>query len=397
MDRRSPPLAAALAAMAVLVLASPDARAETEAAPPESTATITPEPTPAADAEPPQGSLQESTPMSAPAAVAPDPGPVAPAPEVSDPGPHVTPADGAAPPAATSPPPRAVPAEATTDAPPASGSVDSSPAPVGTPRGAPATGDGVPAVAETSPAPALERILPAVERELRKVQADVEAIRRRLDGGAAPPAHDLSRLRSTLERLAPVLLALDLRVDRAGLPGAQARQLLHRVRAGLAETQVATAGLIAALRRSDLHGPELRALLRSLESFGALGSALDLRPGAGPFAPTSFAPTPQPVDPMASAAVLPTPESGASPSRSHAAPPRADDAPKAAGQHAPEPWSSALGSATASAAGAVSVAGLAALAALLIAFALPRLLTRLELTPGRGHMVASVLALERPG
>jgi hypothetical protein len=244
--------------------------------------------------------------------------------------------------------------------------------------------------------PRLEQILPTVKRDLRGVQEDVEAIRRQLERGATPPASDLNRLRSRLEQLAPVLLALDVRIDGMTAPSEETRQLLHGVRVRLAETQVSTAGLIAALRRSDLHGPALNALLRELERFGALGSALDLRPGS------AFAPAPHPIAPAAPAAVAPTHTSphtsGEPPSKPGVALPRAQDAPPAAGQPAASRWPSAPGTSDASAAGAaLSVAGFAALAALLIGLFLPRLLTRLELPPGRGHMVAPILALERPG
>jgi hypothetical protein len=247
--------------------------------------------------------------------------------------------------------------------------------------------------------PRLEQILPAVERDLRGVQEDVEAIRRRLESGATPPASDLNRLRSRLEQLAPVLSALDVRADGMAAPSEETRQLLHGVRIRLAQTQVATAGLITALRRSELHGPTLDALLRELERFGELGSPLDFRPAA------AFAPAAHSIDPAAPAADAPMHMSGDAPrlsgegsSKPANALPRAEGAREAAGRPAPPPSGFAPGSSNASAAGAaLSVAGFAALAALLIGLFLPRLLTRLELPPGRGHMVASVLALERPG
>jgi hypothetical protein len=205
----------------------------------------------------------------------------------------------------------------------------------------------------------------------------------------------LNRLRSSLERLAPVLLALDARGD--GVVGAseQTRRLLHRVRARLGKAQVATAGLIVALRRSGLQGPAAVALMRELESFGAIGHGLDLTPGA------LLAPAPAPIIP-APAAVLLTHTSGTSPSEPSVARPEAGDAPRAgdapngASQQPPGSWSFAGGSSSASAGGALS-AGIAALAALLLGLALPRLLTRLQLFPGRGHAVALVLAVERPG
>jgi hypothetical protein len=231
-----------------------------------------------------------------------------------------------------------------------------------------------------------------VHRELRRVQADVDAIRRQLESGATPPASRLNRLRSRLDQLAPVLRALDGRVDGVGGPSEATRRLLHRVRVQLAETQVSTAGLIVALRRSDLHGPAVDALLRELESFAALGSALDLGPGATPLAPTQ-----NPIEPVAPAGVEPALTAGDSPRTRGVGPPKAEDRREAAGQHPPAPWPSAPESSAASPGGALSIAGLASLAALLIALFLPRLLARLELAPGRRHVVASVLVLERPG
>lgn len=240
-------------------------------------------------------------------------------------------------------------------------------------------------------------MLPAAERSLRKVQVDVEAIRRQVDSGAVPPASRLNRLRSRLEQLAPVLRALDARVDAVGGPSQATQVLLHRVRVRLAATQVSTAGLITALRHSGLHPPELRGLVRELESFVALGSALDLSPEIAHL-PLPYVPTSTPLDPqhpVAGAAPTARP-AGDSSSRPLAALSRAEDRPEPAAHKAPAPWSPGSGSANASPGGAAAVAGLASLAALLIGLALSRLLTRLELAPRRGYAVASLLALERP-
>lgn len=396
MPRRSS-LAAALASLAVLALGSPSAFAQSEeAAPvaPDSTATITPEPvTPAlTDPAPPQDVLQDVSPVNPPEAEAAPPAPeevlVAAPPEEVSPSPTpATPTEIVEPPsspAAEAPHPAAevsqpeaphngAPADNSTDAAPASVWVASRPS-AGQPQGAPAPAGASPSL------PRLEQVLPTVVRDLRRVQADVESIRRQLNSGVTPLASDLNRLRSRLERLEPVLLALD------------GGHLLHRVQVELAQTQGSTAGLITALRRSGLHGPALDALLDELESFGALGSALDLAPAGTPFAPTALS-----IDPAPPAAVVPTLAAGGSPSQPRVTPPRAAKEREATAPDAPAPWPAPAESSLASASDALSVGGAAALIALLIAFFLPRLTARLELAPGRGHVVASVLALERPG
>ena len=399
MPRRSL-LAAALASLAVLALGSPSAFAQSEeAAPvaPDSTATITPEPvtpvTPAlTDPAPPQDVLQDVSPVNPPEAEAAPPAPeevlVAAPPEVVSPSPTpATPTEIVEPPsspAAEAPHPAAevsqpeaphngAPADNSTHAAPASVWVASRPS-AGQPQGAPAPAGASPSL------PRLEQVLPTVVRDLRRVQADVESIRRQLNSGVTPLASDLNRLRSRLERLEPVLLALD------------GRHLLHRVQVELAQTQGSTAGLITALRRSGLHGPALDALLGELESFGALGSALDLAPAGTPFAPTALT-----IDPAPPAAVVPALAAGGSPSQPRVTPPRAAKEREATAPDAPAPWPAPAESSLASASDALSVGGAAALIALLIAFFLPRLTARLELAPGRGHVVASVLALERPG
>ena len=226
-----------------------------------------------------------------------------------------------------------------------------------------------------------------MERDLRRVQADVESIRRQLNSGVTPLASDLNRLRSRLERLEPVLLALDGR----SWP-APARTRRSHGQVSSPKRRSSTAGLITALRRSGLHGPALDALLGELESFGALGSALDLAPAATPFAPTALT-----IDSAPPAAVVPALPAGDSPTQPRVTPPRAAKEHEATAPDAPAPWPAPAESSLASASDALSVGGAAALTALLIAFFLPRLTARLELALGRGHVVASVLALERPG
>jgi hypothetical protein len=74
----------------------------------------------------------------------------------------------------------------------------------------------------------------------------------------------------------------------------------------------------------------------------------------------------------------------------------ATGSPDAVGHDEPTPQPASAGSASASPGGGLTAVGLASLAALLIGFALPRLLSRVHLAPGRAHAVALVLALERP-
>lgn len=420
MVRRS--LLVALAVTAPLLLASANAFAEAGTTGADTTATTQTE-TPLGTVAPTAQSrdagqavtLQDATPT-------PPPGGAAPAPVVPPTTPSTPPASGTTPPASgttpsaatPAPPPAAValpaPAPPAPPAPqraqpvissvilqPASGASVSTPVPAAPSRGAPAAG--APSEPASLPESGLERVLPAVERDLRKVQADVEAIRRRLDRGATPPASRVSRLRSRLERLTPVLRRLDAQVGAVGAPSQEVQQLLHRVRDRLAATQASSAGLIGALRRSGLHGPELRGLMRELESFRALGSVLDLSLGVAVGQPTPFVPAPTPLGPQQSAATgTRAAHAAVAPSSNRAAAPsRAEERPAAAAGHeAPAPWSPGPGSATVSAGGALSVAGFVSLAVLLIGLSLPRLLARFELAPGRGHMVASALALERP-
>ena len=153
--------------------------------------------------------------------------------------------------------------------------------------------------------------------------------------------------------------------------------------------------LIAALRDSGLHGYELRLLLRELESFGGLDVVLHWSPAAPP--------APAHAGSAAHAAYTQSPQAAAQQSATAAPEPRATARSTAAGtsDHGgagePAPWSPASGSASAGPGGTFFAAGLASLAALLIALALPRLWSRIELPRCRRYAVVFLAPLERPG
>lgn len=242
----------------------------------------------------------------------------------------------------------------------------------------------------------LPELLPRVERELRSVQVQIEQVQRHLADGTPPPPSGLVQLRRSLEWIAPALLALEVRLDAAGRLTPRLRELLRRVRTRLSGTRASAAGLITALRRSGLRGPELRLLLRELESFGALDVSLVWSPPALP------PPTPANAGPSVTYTQM-APAPAASQHYAAAAPePRAGRPAPAApsdggGPDEPPPWSSVPGSATAGPGGAFFVAGLASLAALLIRFALPLLWSRLEAPRRRRYAVVFLAPLERPG
>ena len=242
----------------------------------------------------------------------------------------------------------------------------------------------------------LERLLPGVERELRTVQAQIDDLGRRLDRGAPAPKSRMIRLRSSLERIAPVLLALEVQLDAAGRLSPRLRALLHRVRVRLVGARASAADLIAALRRAGARGPELRLLLRELGRFRMLHAALaaNLRAERAP----------APSEPGANAAYTQLqPAPAASPQHAATAPPdqraagRATRSPDRGSPDEPAPGSSAPGSASAAPGGAFSAASVALLAALLIGLALPQLGARLALSAGRRYTVAFLAPLERPG
>lgn len=241
----------------------------------------------------------------------------------------------------------------------------------------------------------LEQVLTGVERELRTVQAQIDDLRRRLERGAPLPRSRLARLRSTLERIAPALAALDVRLDAADRLSPRLRELVRRVRTRVTGVRASARGLAAAVSDSGVRSPELRRLLHALERFRALSAALV--PGAGeapaPSQPGAGSPYMHARPPIAASrwpALVATPEG-------HVAG-RHPIALRDRGQpHESPPWSSAPGSTTASAGGAFAAAGLALLAILLIAAAQAQRGARLELHPGRRYAAAFPSPLERPG
>jgi hypothetical protein len=243
----------------------------------------------------------------------------------------------------------------------------------------------------------LERLLPGVERELRTVQAQIDDLERHLDKGAPAPKSRLFRLRSSLERIAPALLALGVQLDAAGRLSPRLRGLLHRVRVRLVGARASAADLMAALRRVGARGPELRLLLRELGRFRMLHAALASKLRA------ERAPAPSEVGANAAYTQL-QPASAASPQHAAAAPLErraagrpATRSPDRGGPDEPAPGSSAPGSASATPGGAFSAASVALLATLLVGLMLPQLRARLALSPGRRYTVAFRAPLERPG
>jgi hypothetical protein len=248
------------------------------------------------------------------------------------------------------------------------------------------------------PGGTLEGLLSDVRQELRSAQGQINDLQRRMDDGAPPPPDRLTRLRATLVQIAPMLVALEVRLQAAGRLTPHLRHLLHRVRSDLRGVRVTAHGLVTALRRSGARGPELRLLLRELEHFVAIGSDLAWTPGVRPAA----APLVAGASPAYSQ-LQPAPVAGPPPAVAPTAERRAPDhpPPESDGRRndEPPPWSSApsAGSATASPGGAFFFAGAAFLTMLLIGLGLPALRARLELPPGRRYTAAFLAPLERPG
>jgi hypothetical protein len=178
------------------------------------------------------------------------------------------------------------------------------------------------------------------------------------------------------------------------------RELLHQVRVHLSGARDSAARLIDSLRHSGETGRELQLLLQELQRFrtlsAALATTLTREVGPTPMRPAlasagiPYLDQAPAIAPWHAAAVAP--EHGARPAAAARATSRAGGA-----STPPSPWYSALGSASASAGGAFFAAGLAGLAALLIALTPPMLRTRILAPPGRRHNVAFLAVLERPG
>ena len=253
-----------------------------------------------------------------------------------------------------------------------------------------------PPTAGEPPGDGLEQLISYVRRGLRSVRGQIDDLQRRLDDGAPPPQNRLIELRASLVQIAPMLVALEMRLDAAGRLSPHLQSLLRRVRTELHGASVKAAGLVAALRNSGAHGAEVRLLLRELENFRALGSVPAASPwmARAPAAPVSSVSVAyRSVQPAAASPPPPSPESRE----------RADDGRRKTGSHdgrgveEPPPWAPAPGSATASPGGAFLFAGLASLAILLIGLTMPALRALLELLPGRPYSVAFLEPLERPG
>jgi hypothetical protein len=248
---------------------------------------------------------------------------------------------------------------------------------------------------ESRPGVILEHLLPDVERRLRGVQAQIGDLQRRLAVGTSPPPTSLMRLRLKLDLIAPALSALEARVDATGQLSPHLRHLLDRVHTRLDGTRASADALAAALRQSGLHGPEVRLLLRELADFRALDPGLlpDLRYSmTHPSSAVDVADAPVRVVPEA----VPV-EHAAPPPERHAASRRATASERSGPPDRLTPNASAPGSASASPSGGFSVAGIAALAALICGLALPLLLSRVQLPPMRCYAATFLVPLERPG
>jgi hypothetical protein len=243
----------------------------------------------------------------------------------------------------------------------------------------------------------LEELLTKVGRELRTAQGQIEGLQRGLDRGAPPSPDHVSRLRATLVRITPMLAALEVRLEAAGRLSPHLQQLLHGVQSDLRGVRATAAGLVAALRHSRATGEEVQLLLQELESFQGLGSTLASTPGANPARPAPATTSPADPQPWTAPATSSVPASTVPPH------PRADDRrespSRGGGGPSAEsvPSSASPGAATASPGGSFSFTAAVALTMALIGLALPALLTRLDLPPGRRYAVALIAPLERPG
>jgi hypothetical protein len=252
-------------------------------------------------------------------------------------------------------------------------------------------------VGPPTPGDGLEQLISDVRRDLRSVRGQMDDLQRRLDDGAPPPQNRLIDLRASLGQIAPLLVALEMRLDAAGRLSPHLRNLLRRVRSELRGARVTAAGLVAALRSSGARSAEVRLLLRELERFRAVASMLAVNPfvARAPAPPVSSASAAY-MSVQSPRVAYPTQPSAASPKQ-------ADDGRPTTGPRdgqrggEPPPWAPAPGSATASPGGAFLFAGLASLAILLIGLTMPALRALLELLPGRPYSVAFLEPLERPG
>lgn len=254
-----------------------------------------------------------------------------------------------------------------------------------------------PPTAGDPPGDGLEQLISDVRRDLRSVRGQIDDLQRRLDDGAPPPQNRLIDLRASLGQIAPLLVALEMRLDAAGRLSPHLRNLLRRVRSELRGARVTAAGLVAALRSSGARSAEVRLLLRELERFRAVASMLAVNPfvARAPAPPVSSASAAY-MSVQSPRVAYPTQPSAASPKQAVDGRPTTGPRDGQGGGEAP-PWAPAPGSATASPGGAFLFAGLASLATLLIGLTMPALRALLELLPGRPYSVAFLEPLERPG
>jgi hypothetical protein len=245
----------------------------------------------------------------------------------------------------------------------------------------------------------LQGLLSDVRQELRSAQGQIDDLQRDLDHGAPPPPDRLTRLRATLVRIAPMLVALEVRLQATGQLTPHLRQLLQSVRSDLRGVRVTADDLVTALRRSGARGAELRLLLRELDHFAAMASSLDLTPGLRPLAAPPAQGATAAYSQLQPVPVAGPPAAAAPPAERPTADSRPPDPRDPPGDGLAQPWSTATGagSATASPGGAFFFAGVASLTMLLIGLGLPALRARLEVLPGRGYRAAFIAPLERPG
>jgi hypothetical protein len=276
-----------------------------------------------------------------------------------------------------------------------------SPAPPAEPP-APAPKDRGAAPPRSKSEPDLEQLLSDADRGLREVRGQIGAFKRRLDAGISPPTAGVLRLREGLDRVTPVLLALEAQLGPITRLAPRLKHLLRRVRSRLDGTHGSAVGLIAALDRSGPEGSALRLLLQELKRFVALDPISAPAPGRTPatsepgIAPPSPAPYAAYTPIEAPAAATPRHDAAPHPSEGRGHGRRDTRHEDRGGAGEAPPWSAAPGSATASA-GAFAVAGVVSLAALLIALALPGLRVRLDLLAGRPYRATFLTPLERPG
>jgi hypothetical protein len=219
-------------------------------------------------------------------------------------------------------------------------------------------------------------------------------MQRQVDAGKRPSKGGLVRLRLSLAQIAPVLLALERRLDAAGQLTAHLRRILQRVRDHLSHTQASAAELIAALRGSGLRGAELQLLIDELVRFQALHGTL--LPGPVLHGPRAMLPLDPPTALPWSSSTWSQPVHQPTPA-GHASARHPGGSSVGGAQHHPSKLFSIPGAAAVSSSGAGAAVAFGVLAALLLGLAAPRLSGRLTVPPGLYRSVVFLAPLERPG